>query len=70
MVVTICNVMERPSVPLGAPNFFLKLRRPIAEFLDDFGATGAAHHLAMAYGDWTGQLKALARILKVEYRRI
>ena len=67
MVVTTGNVTDRPYVPLGAPNFFLKLHKPIKEFIVDYGATGAAHHLSMAYGDWTEQLKALAKVLRVEY---
>ena len=68
MVVTTGNVTERPAVPLGAPNFFLKLDRPIVEWFEDFATTEAAHHLAMAYGDWTPQLKALAELFKAEYR--
>jgi len=70
LVVTKGTVTDRPTTPLGAPNFFLKLHRPIVEWLEDFATTEAAHHLSMAYGDWAEQLKALARILKVEYRFI
>jgi L-arabinose isomerase len=68
LVVTTGQVTERPTVPLGAPNFFLKLNRPIHEWIEDFGTTGAGHHLSMAYGDWTEELKVLAKLLQVDYR--
>jgi L-arabinose isomerase len=67
MIVTTGDVTDRPYVPLGAPNFFLKVHKPIKQFLDDFVVLGAAHHLSMAYGDWTEQLKALAKLLRIEY---
>ena len=70
LVVTRGVVTDRPTTPLGAPNFFLKLERPIVEWLEDFATTGAAHHLSLAYGDWTEQLEALTKILKVEYRYV
>ncbi|MFH1615827.1 MAG: hypothetical protein ABIG61_12190 [Planctomycetota bacterium] len=70
LVVTRAVVTDRPTTPLGAPNFFLKLERPIVEWLEDFADAQAGHHLSMAYGDWTEQLKALAKIFKVEYRYI
>lgn len=70
MVASCAEVLEREAVPLGAPNFFLKTSYPIPEFLEKWGESGAAHHLAMAYGDWTNQLKALARIMNVEYIQI
>jgi L-arabinose isomerase len=67
MIVTTVEVVERDPVPLGAPNFFIKLDKPIARYLEDLASLGAAHHFSMAYGDWTAHLKALAKILKVEY---
>ena len=70
MVVTKGTVTDRPATPLGAPNFFIKLERPIVEWLEDFATTEAAHHMSIAYGDWTEQLKAFAKILKVEYRYV
>ena len=70
MVVTIGDVTDRNPVPLGAPNFFMKMRKPISEFMEELGEAGAAHHFAMAYGDWGPHLKALAKLLKVEYRYI
>jgi L-arabinose isomerase len=70
MIVTTVDVLEKDPVPLGAPNFFVKLRKPIPQFLEELVRAGAAHHFAMAYGDWTGHLKSLARILKVEYTYI
>ena len=70
LVVTRGAVTDRPTTHLGAPNFFLKPHKPIVEWLEDFATTEAAHHLSMAYGDWTEQLKALARIFKVEYRYV
>ncbi|MCG2659354.1 MAG: hypothetical protein L6437_03795, partial [Kiritimatiellae bacterium] len=68
LVVTKGIVQDRPAVPLGVPNFFLKPHKPIVEWLEDFATTQAAHHMSMAYGDWTQELKALAKIFKVEYR--
>lgn len=68
LVVTKGSVMDRAAVPLGAPNFFLKLHKPIVEWLEDYATTEAAHHISMAYGDWTEQLKALAKLFDVEYR--
>jgi len=70
MVVTRGAVTERAATRLGAPNFFLKLEKPIVEWLEDFATTEASHHLSMAYGDWTRQLKGLSKILKVEYRYV
>lgn len=67
LVVSKGHVTDRPTVPLGAPNFFVKLEKPIHEWLEDFAATEAAHHLSMAYGDWTRHLEAIAKIFKVEY---
>lgn len=70
MVVTVGQVTDRPAVPLGAPNFFVKMDKPITEFIEAWGKSGAAHHMAMAYGDWRPQLKALSRVLDIEYRYI
>lgn len=67
MVVATADVTERRTVPVGAPNFFLQARKPLAKFLEDLCASGAAHHFALAYGDRTGQLKALAKLLKIEH---
>ena len=70
MIVSSAEVLEREPVPLGAPNFFIKTSYPIPEFLEKWGESGAAHHLAMAYGDWTNHLKAFAKILNVDYCEI
>lgn len=70
MIVSSCEVTDRDPTPLGAPNFFIRLNKPITQYLEDLGQIGAAHHLAMAYGDWTNHLKALAKLFQVEYRSI
>lgn len=67
MIVTKVEVLEKDPVPLGAPNFFVKLEKPIGKYLQELAALGAAHHFAMAYGDWTEHLQALAKILQIEY---
>jgi len=67
MIVSKPLVVERDPVPLGAPNFFVELEKPIGTYLQDLAALGAAHHFAMAYGDWTAHLQALAKILQIEY---
>jgi L-arabinose isomerase len=67
MIVSAVEVVERNPVPLGAPNFFVKLEKPITQYLEEMAALGAAHHFAMAYGDLRPQLQALAKIFKVEY---
>jgi L-arabinose isomerase len=70
MVTAIGHITDRPYVPLGTPNYFVKLEKPITEFLEEFGETGAAHHLAFAYGDWTRHVKAIAKILAVDYVKL
>ncbi len=70
LVVSKGEVTDKPAIPLGAPNYFVKLNRPIHEWLEDFGATEAAHHLSMAYGDWTKHLETIAKLFKVEYRYV
>ena len=70
MIVTNVDVVDRAPVPLGAPNFFVKLAKPIGQYLEELAALGTAHHFAMAYGDWTSHLQALAKLLKVEYAYI
>jgi len=70
MVVAVEDVTDRNPVPLGAPNFFIQLRQPISEFLDNLGSSGSAHHFALGYGNWTPHLKALSRILNLEYIEI
>ena len=67
MIVSTADVVDRDPVPLGAPNFFIKLEKPITQYLEELSKIGAAHHFAMTYGDLTEELKALARIFKVEY---
>jgi len=67
MITTVGEVTDRPPVPLGAPNFFMKVKKPISEFLELWGGAGAAHHFAMAYGDYTPHLKALAKVLDIQY---
>ena len=67
MIVSTVDVVDRNPVPLGAPNFFVKLEKPIGQYLEELAALGTAHHFAMAYEDWTSHLHALARLLKVEY---
>ncbi len=70
MIVTTAQIVDRDPVPLGAPNFFIKLGKPITEFLEDLGELAAAHHFAMAYGNQTQDLQALAKLLGVEYCEI
>jgi len=70
MTSTVANVVDRAPVPLGAPNFFAKMNRPISEFLEAWGAAGAAHHFALAYGDHTQSLQAVAKIFQVEFTLI
>ncbi len=70
MIVTTAQVVDRDPVPLGAPNFFIKLGKPITEFLEDLGELAAAHHFAMAYGNQTQDLQAFAKLLGVEYCEI
>jgi L-arabinose isomerase len=67
MIVSTVDVVERNPVPLGAPNFFVKLEKPIGQYLEELAALGAAHHFAMGYQDWTSHLQAVAKLLKVEY---
>jgi len=67
MIVTVGEITDRAPVPLGAPNFFMKMQKPIPEFLESLGRMGSAHHFALAYGDCTPHLMALARMLGVEY---
>ena len=67
MIVSRGEVTERNPVPLGAPNFFFKMDKPITTFLEELASAGAAHHYAMAYGDWTKHLKALATLFSIEY---
>jgi L-arabinose isomerase len=70
MIVSKVRVVERDPVPLGAPNFFVELEKPIGQYLEEMAALGAAHHFSMAYGDWTEHLKALSRIFQVEYSSV
>jgi len=70
MVVSVGDITDRDPVPLGAPNFFMRLRKPVSEFLEELGESGSAHHFALGYGDWTAQLRALCKLLKVDYTRI
>lgn len=70
MVSTVATVLDRDPVPLGAPNYFLRPRQPIGEFLQAWGSAGAAHHLALAYGDHSAALEALARIFQIEFKAI
>jgi len=70
LITSPATVLERKAVPLGAPNFFIKTSCPITEFLERWGQLGAAHHLAMAYGDWANQLKAFAWIMDIEYYQV
>ena len=67
MIVSTVEVIDRDPVPLGTPNFFIKLEKPIEQYLEELAKLGAAHHFSMAYGDWRPHLQALAKILKVEY---
>ncbi len=70
MIASMADVLDREPTPLGAPNFFMKMNKPISKFIEEWGEAGAAHHFAMAYGDWTSHLKALAKIFDIEYRFI
>jgi L-arabinose isomerase len=70
LVTSRAEVLTREAVPLGAPNYFISTGCPIPEFMEKWAESGAAHHLAMAYGDWTNQLKAFARIMDVEYHQV
>jgi L-arabinose isomerase len=70
MIGTVAEVLDREPVPLGAPNYFMRMNKPISEFLAAWGATGAAHHLAWTYGDWTQNLQAVAKIFQIEFRPI
>lgn len=67
MIVSSVDVVDRSPVPLGAPNFFVKLEKPIRQYLEELASLGAAHHFSMAYGDWTEHIKAVAKLFRVEY---
>ena len=70
MIVSTVNVVDRKPIPLGAPNFFIKMNQGLPEFLEAWSEAGSGHHLAMAYGNWASHLRALAKIMNVEYKYI
>jgi L-arabinose isomerase len=70
MVVTTAHVTERDPVPLGAPNYFMKMGKSISEFLKEWGSAGAAHHLAWAYGDHTRAIQTVAELFNIEFKVI
>ncbi len=70
MVVTTADVMDQAPVPLGAPNYFMKMKKSISDFLKDWGSAGAAHHLAWAYGDHIRSLQAVSQLFNIEFTLI
>ncbi len=55
---------------ITAPHFLLKIDRDVREFLTDYSLLGGTHHLAMAYGDFTKEIRMLSEILGTEFFKI
>ena len=62
---------RNPDGPLGSRwRMIVTTAQVVDRDLVPLGELGAAHDLAMVYGDWTADIKALAKILRVEYCQI
>ena len=67
LVATVCEVLAAPEHPnLESPYSRISFGRELPGLLEDYSRAGGTHHMAMAYGDRTGDLAALCRLCGVE----
>ncbi|MFH1904427.1 MAG: hypothetical protein ABIK53_02735 [bacterium] len=50
---------------IDAPHFILKIEGDVRDFLTRYSLQGGTHHLAMAYGDKTEEIKFLSEIMDI-----
>jgi L-arabinose isomerase len=59
-------VQDMPlSKGLNSPHAFVKVNGQVEDFLNRYSSLGGTHHLAMAYGDFTSQIKMLGQIMDI-----
>jgi L-arabinose isomerase len=70
-IVTEGEVVDSPALPnLTLVHNRFKPEMPVREFLRIYSELGGSHHLALAYGNWKGNLAKLARLMNVEFYEI
>jgi L-arabinose isomerase len=59
-----------PTLQIGNTNSRYRFPIPVREFTDRWSQAGPAHHCAIGVGHLAGRLDKLARLLRIECRRV
>ncbi|HON06255.1 MAG TPA: hypothetical protein PLB98_07800 [bacterium] len=71
MITTNGYIEDTKLFPdITAPHFLLRINGDVRKFLTDYSLLGGTHHLAMAYGDFTDDIRMLSDILGIEFFKI
>ena len=71
MITTNGYIEDTKLFPdITAPHFLLRINGDVRKFLTDYSLLGGTHHLAMAYGDFTDDIRMLSDILGMEFFKI
>jgi len=71
LITTVATIEDQQIFSsINAPHFLLKIDGDVRDFLTCYSMLGGTHHLAMAYGDITEQLRLFASIAGIEFAKI
>lgn len=71
LLISSGECVELPVAPCFAPQFHFKHEKlPITTYIERILEEGVAHHVCLAYGDYTEELKLYADYIGVKYVEI
>ncbi|MBA7670255.1 hypothetical protein ES703_78400 [subsurface metagenome] len=70
LVYSVGEIIPGPILRIGNPNCRVRLQRPIHEFMDAWCRQGPSHHIAIGYGDLSGELEIFSEAMKFRLVRV
>ncbi len=70
LIYSVGEIVSRPILSIGNPNCWVRVSRPIHEFMDAWCQEGPSHHMVIGYGDQGEALKIFAEAMKFNILKI
>jgi L-arabinose isomerase len=70
LIYSVGSVIDGDILNIGNPNCRVEVKKPIAEFFNDWCQEAPPHHMALGIGDFSMEIEAFAEKIGFECRRI
>ena len=70
LIYTAAEVIGGDILNIGNPNCRVRVKKPIAQFIDDWCRQGPSHHIALGLGDCTDAIDTFAEAMGFEAVRV